>query len=420
MTLGRRQVFGLGALGLGAVALDGCNVLPWARSPDGIDVEAMLRDLDKVVAQLGTIDPDAKSFGIKPGARYDAGRATSTRLLTSLCFMGTYRHVPEAMWTEPRVEPRLAKTLPEIYDTIRAARGVLAELGDADYARIDKRLQREPELTMRIMERIDEYAGQIGVPIEQRTYLRTSTAQLSGRFRYEGTKEVVSKLAAKYDRNLKARKAEVGFPADEAPGGAPVQVPPPLPRRQFVTRAAPAKVREAACAIDPRVTVDGVERRVIIDSEEQRCPVRLAEGEPPPVRGALHIEPAVGGENVVTIELDTPGLSAELDEIARHLQGVLAPAPPPVAKAPTWKPLGAVGETCRTRADCQEMLDCTSGTCAPSAPQRGSEKLLHTTGQVAKWGAILLIPPICAVGVLVLLTALFMVIVAGIMHAGGN
>jgi uncharacterized membrane protein len=58
------------------------------------------------------------------------------------------------------------------------------------------------------------------------------------------------------------------------------------------------------------------------------------------------------------------------------------------------------------------------GACDPN--ERTSSKLMKTTGKVAKWGAILLIPPICAVGILVLLTCLFMVIVAGFEYAGGD
>src|SRR6202042_3006297 len=107
----------------------------------------------------------------------------------------------------------LAETLPKIYSTLRAARNHLVEMSNEEAADIDKELERDPNLTMRIMERVDDYAKQIHVPIEQRTYLRTATAQLAGRFRFEGTKEVTSKLTSKYDRNLSVRVSSLGMQA---------------------------------------------------------------------------------------------------------------------------------------------------------------------------------------------------------------
>lgn len=414
MAVGRRDIFGLGAVGLGALAMDGCvGFLPWGHSAEQPDLDQLLRQLDYVIAHMKTLDPDAKSFGIKPGKQFDEGRATSLRLLTTLAFMGSYRHVPEPVWKEPKVAPRLAETLPEIYDTIRAARNHLVEMSDEECARIDEHLRKDPDLTMRIMERIDDYASQIHVPIEQRTYLRTSTAQLAGRFRFEGTKEVKKKLVDKYDRTLRSRKNELGFPTDAEPTEAEGQATQKLQAR-FVTRASPGDVRTAACAIEPKVTIDGVQRRVVIDSDEFRCAVRAT---PEDLQGTIKIEPGAGHENIVIITLDStdPTLSENLHDIAGHLREVLA-----ARSMPQERPLGGEGESCREKTDCEKGLECEDKTCTSPAHQPGSKRLIKTTGQVAKWGAILLIPPICAVGVLVLLVALFMVIVAGCMYTGGN
>jgi hypothetical protein len=411
MTVSRRELFGLGALGVGAVATGGCvGFLPWGRASDQPDLDALLRELDRVILHLRALEPDPKRFGIKPGSDFEAGHAASLRLMTTACLMGTYRHLPESTWREPAVERRLAETLPLIHDTLLAARNHLVETSDDECERIDRRLEKDPDLTMRIIERIDEYASQAEVPIEQRTYLRTATAQLAGRFRFEGMKEVKAKLTSKWDRTLAARKNDLGFPAtseveaDDQTTGL---------RARFRTRASASEVRVAACKIEPRVVLDGMERRILLDSDDYPCPNRPDDA----ILGNVHVEHDKDGANVVTIIVysSDESLSASVTDIARRLQLVLEKGAPP----PPTRLLGAAGESCRTRVDCEGDLDCTDGTCGGEG-KAGSAKLLHTTGEVVKWGAWLLIPPICAIGFLVLTVALFMVIVAGCMYAAGN
>lgn len=426
--IGRRQIFGLGALGLGAAAVgganSGCGFLPFGKSPSEPDIEDMLRELDHIVAELQTLEPEPKKFGIKPGTDFDAGKATSIRLLRTLCFMGTYRHVPEAVWKEPRIEKRLEDTLPQIHATITAARNHLVEMSDEEYARIDKQLMKDPEIAMRILERVDDYASQINVPIEQRTYLRLSMADLAGRYRHEGMKEVTSKLAAKYDRTLKLRRNELGFPTDEPePDANNVQTSQATGLKvRFRTRASEKDIRSAACAIEPKVMVEGVERRVVLDSEGAPCPPKTDTN--PPIPGTVRIEPAEGGENIVTVIVysDDQTLSGSVMDIAKHLREVLAARPvPTTTTGPTeQKAPGGPGVFCTAKSDCDGELECIGNRCADPKLLPGSQRLMRFTGKVAKWGAILLIPPICAIGVLVLLQCLFMVIVAGVMYAGGN
>lgn len=271
-TIARRQVVGWGAIGLGAVALDGCGSLLPPATPRIDDVERSLVELDRVVLQLKSLEADPKQFGIRrDGADVASGRATCTRLLTTLCFMGTYRDVPETYWHKPDIERRLAETLPKIHNTIRAARNHLVELTAEEGARIDERLKSDPGLTMRILERVDDYAKQIQVPIEHRMYLRTATAELAGRFRWEGAKEVTSKLTTKYDRHLTARMSALGMQGDfadvEEPQPQPqpqvdTQTTPTPLRARFHTRAAPSEVHVVTCALDPTVTIDGTERPI--------------------------------------------------------------------------------------------------------------------------------------------------------------
>jgi hypothetical protein len=431
MTIGRRQIVGWGALGIGAFAIDGCaGALPWGRAPatGPNEVDRLLADLDGVIARLHALEPLPKEFGIKSSEpTFAQGHATCTHLLTTLCFMGTYRDVPETMWSEPRVEQRLAKALPQIRGSLRAARNHLTNMTEEDSALIDAKMKADPDFTMRIMERFDEYAKRIEVPIEQRTYLRTATAQLTGRFRFEGAKEVTSKLASQYDRALASRMSMLGMQPDtDHPSTDEEEKTEPAPlRARFRTHATPHDVHVATCALEPKVTIDGADKRIVLDWEEFRCPAPVTLGAGEPVRGAVHMEPGSGGDNVVNVVLYRPAnassdeaLSASVVQIAEQLQRALSvtTAPPPSAV----ERLGEVGESCRTKSDCEGTLACNRGACSLDEDDTSSAKLITTTGKLAKWGAILLIPPICAIGVLVLLTCLLMVIVAGCMYAGGD
>ena len=161
MTLARRHVLGLGALGAGAMAIDACGSgLPWAKSagPSPDEVERVLSSLDAVLARLGALEPDPTRFGVKRERSSPAGVGAVKQLMTTICCLGSYRDVPQSTWKEPRVEDHLSRTLPLIHRTIEKARAYIDGLSAEDVARIDRKLQHDPDLTMRFMERVDEYA----------------------------------------------------------------------------------------------------------------------------------------------------------------------------------------------------------------------------------------------------------------------
>lgn len=462
MTIGRRGVLGLGAIGVGAFALDGCGgALPWANAAatSPAEVDRLLAELDAVVAQLKALEPDVEKFGMKRGGAYVAeGQAVCTRLLTALCTLGTLRDVPRDFWKEPRLEERLKRTLPQIHATLTTALGYLANVDDEEGARIDERLHDDPSLPMRILENVDDNAKHAHVPIEQRAFLRTAITQLASRMRFEGTKEVMTGLARKYHRAVGSRMSMFGMPgnsdggdasdddaSDTSDAGAPTSdagagdtdagteaKPPESPplRVRFETNSSPNDVHVATCALQPTVTLDGAERRVQLDWEEFRCPPPPgATDEQPPIHGTVHTEPGENGGHVVTVVIypppgtsDRQGLSSGAVHVAQRLQRALgAAAPPPRTRPPPAEArLGERGESCLTKADCESPLACSQSTCRAEDDETSSAKLMKTTKAIAKYGAYLSIPPICAIGALVLLTCLFMVIVAGVMYANGD
>jgi hypothetical protein len=313
MTIGRRGVLGLGAIGLGLAALEGCGggPRPLPAAPGGplpVPVDKLLADLDAVVRHLSALEArETLGKGSNPNEPTRERRRTIA-LLSTLCFLGTYRELPEETWGDPRVEVHLAASMPRIQSALASARAHLAATTDAELTAIDARVQREPHLPMRVMERIDGYARDIDVPPDQRAYLRVSTVQLAARYRYEGTREVTRKLLSSYERLLAAKLTQLGAPA--------------------------------------------------------------------------------GGKG------DNRSRSIGSERLAKRWPG---------------KPLGEARESCETDDDCAEGLRCSQSVCTPQP-----KKLMKTAGRTAIVGLWLLLPPLCGIGVLVLLQATFIGIVASI------
>lgn len=323
MTIDRRRLFGLGALGVGAAALEACAVPPTS-PPSAREIERMLIELDLVLARLEAHDADPRRFGIRSnGVEIEAARQRCLALLRTLCFLGTYRDLPEEVWNEPGVAAHLERALPRIEATIAAAHEQLEALDEGEAQAIDDRLAREPDLPMHIVEIIDAQAKELGVPFEQRVMLRTSTAQLAHRYRWVGTREAARKIAGVYGRMLDTRLAELGIE-------------------------------------HPRTETD----------------------------------------------FETARSSGEGTEPSA-LRTFLA--------APRALRPGTLGEVCVRHEDCGRDFKCKAYVC--SEPPK-SKDLMNTARKLAIAGAWRMIPPACGVGVLILLQALFVVIAAGIIHAG--
>ena len=193
--MNRRDVLGLGALGLSAATLDGCAFFPW---PAHAAVSE--RDLEKILAQLDarlTKISGATSSMTMPGVgKMDAsadhdGRDAIAKIISALHVIGTYREIPEESRALEHVEKHFNENMPEAFRAITGSRDWIKKTSEENFAKLDKRFKRDPDMPMKIMERVDEIAKTFEIPVEQRTYLRTATAQLTWRFRAQGTRAVI-------------------------------------------------------------------------------------------------------------------------------------------------------------------------------------------------------------------------------------
>ena len=406
--MNRRDVLGLGALGLGAATLDGCAIFPWPQqpAPSERDLEKLLARLDATLEKMRTSDVSAARFGIgKIDATSDKeGHDAIGKIVAALHVIGTYRDIPESAHELEHVEKHFAEAMPEAFATITGSRDWIHRKSQDDFAKIDARFKRDPDMPMRIMERFDDLARTFEIPIEQRTYLRTATAQLAWRFRAQGTRAVIDDVVQKWDRATARQGALLGMP--QAQASDETLVPPPAPLRvEFRTRATPRSIQQATCSLRPTVFVAGKDRVVDMQwwpENEATCSSGTSGSA---IRGTVEMspDPDVGGQSVVVVRLEPP-----------------PDAPPEIIEAMRPAVIDIARELRRRTSASAAPATVVQPAAKPAATMTSSESIMQTAGKTAKWGAILLIPPICFVGVVVLLVALFMVIIAGFMSAAGD
>jgi len=403
----RRDVLGLGALGLGAATLDGCAIFPWPQRPPMSE-----RDLEKILAELDARLEKirgAKStvhlveIGKLDASAEDAGRDAVAKIVAALHVIGTYRDIPESARTLEHVEKHFAENVPEAFETIGGARDWIKQTARDDFAKLDRRLKRDPNAPMKIMERVDELGKELEIPIEQRAYLRTATAQLTSRFRDQGTRAVVDDVVQKWDRAIARQSALLGAPQEEthAQQPEPQAITQEPVRVRYFTTASEQETHRATCLLRPTITIDDRERPVDLQWRTARAH-ECGPAQPNAIRGFVEMsQDPENARSIVVVTLEPPenappevieDLRAYTRDIASELRRRTAIVAPRAVVA---------------QADDDE-------------PKASSARLMRTVRKTAKWGAILLIPPICFVGILILLVCLFMVIVAGFESASGD
>jgi hypothetical protein len=420
--IARRQLLGMGAVGLGAAALQSCASLPFAKAPpmSQAELEAMLRRLDRIVAALGASKPAPERFGMRSkGPQIPEGHAVITGTLAALSLVGTYREIPDTAKSDARIAKRLDEAYPEILDAMTGARDRLRET-DADFrARLDAKLRADPSCGMRALERLDELAQEHDVPLEHRVQLRTTMTQLAWRFRAQGTTAVIDDLTAKLDRGLD--RAMLGMPVledvpSDEPGSSDVT------RAQIRTSATVPVIHAATCSLAAKAVVQGRSRAVDLEWDGGGSLERCG---PEPQGDAIHGRVSVrldGADRLVIVELLRPpdataeGVN-ELFETARNIAREIRVR----AESRMQPALGPVGASCTWNGEC--LGKCLEGRCVDALERTqtsSSGRLLHSTGKVAKVAAWLLIPPICFIGITILVGCMFVAIVAGFMALGGD
>lgn len=262
----RRRFLQLGAAAGAAVAGGtGCSTM-WASAaattPDLPDMESFFGKLDAAMAAIagGTplgdfaakrcaandpapardgrdADPPKRSFA--PGERLLMQKA-----LRSLTLVGAVHELPEHARQHPGMLARLKAGMPEMDDAVFGMTQLLADLSRTERVELRRRLQREPDLPMRMAEALDAQAKRHQIPLERRLRLRRLASHVAWRLRNQPPDILldeyvtkVRKVAARngYDEQLQRQLAArastaalLSYPAAIS-GAAPGQGQPAQP-----------------------------------------------------------------------------------------------------------------------------------------------------------------------------------------------
>lgn len=264
----RRQFLQLGAATGAVVATStGCmSLLGDARSVGSdADMDRFLGKLDTAMksiadgvpmselararrAPCSTSEADANS----PPAAYGAGELRLVqKSLRSLLLVGALHELPEPARHHPGMVARLNHAMPEMDEAVFGMTQLLADLSPGDRVELQRKLQREPDLPMKVAEAIDADASALNVPFERRTRLRNLASHVAWRLRNQPAglllDEYVTKVrkaAARsgYDEALQRRLAVQASTRAllATPLGTPMQPFPPAPPPTPGSAAPPA------------------------------------------------------------------------------------------------------------------------------------------------------------------------------------
>lgn len=303
----------LGALGLSHIALDGCvkhDVPPAAPGLAPAELEQKLADMDRVLLTLGSAKPSPETFGVvgAPRAKVEAAHEVITRAMRTMHVMGTLGELPPESQAHESVQRRVWRALPEVHETTMMIVDHLDQMSPEERKKIDERIKQDPDLTMRVVETMDENAQRLGISGTQRAKMRAAAAHLAWRLKNQGTGALVEDLVGKVDRviarqgsdaelqrKVAARVAQAqlfGAPQDQ-PREAQ-EAPAPAPRAdklyaRFRTNRSKAEVQREVCRLLAKIPYEGGTRPVNFRVESDGASVACAY-EPNGIEGAARID----------------------------------------------------------------------------------------------------------------------------------
>jgi hypothetical protein len=190
------------ALGAGAT-LEGC-------ASSGLRLDQLLRGLDAgaLVARLqrGVQRLREHPFGSivrgPPAARPDLTEHVFRQTLESLMVLDVLRAVPDGAPLPPELARAVAPMLPVLDRSTHTHHALLRTMPDSQRRQLDQRVRAQPDLVLNATEWVDERAGELGVPMDNRLRLRSAAVSAGTRIRRQSTSAVVDDCVARLDALL--------------------------------------------------------------------------------------------------------------------------------------------------------------------------------------------------------------------------
>jgi hypothetical protein len=183
---------------------------PPASSPADLD-----RFLSRFDRGLQAIDRGGLLAGLlPPGVRLDGprareGEALFRRSLRTLYATGSFLELAPADQLHPGVQSRLRGLLPEIDGTVEAHQRLLAGLRPEDHAMLQRHLQGDPGLPLRLAEVLDDAAIANDLAPSKRGRLRLAATEMGTRLRTQPPSLFIGEYLEKA-RRMQEREADAG------------------------------------------------------------------------------------------------------------------------------------------------------------------------------------------------------------------
>jgi len=232
----RRDVLKVGA----AAALAGCAAetsrpaVPPPMTPS--EVDGVLAELDATLGRMraGAPNPEVLLGAATDSLQMQRGHELVVKTFASMHLAATFRELPTDVQARPDVQERMWRAMPEMDDAMLSLTEVMQKLTPAERKALQQRLKDDPELGMRVVEKLDEQAKSVGVNAKRRTQMRAAAAHATWRMTHQSvdslldecidkTRRVVERNGrdAEMQRAVAAKLTELGlFGPPEGAGGA--------------------------------------------------------------------------------------------------------------------------------------------------------------------------------------------------------
>lgn len=181
-------------------------------TPDEVDVT--LAELDATLARMRSSTPNAD---VLLGARVDdsvqmqRGHALVMKTFSSMHIAATFRELPPEVQSRPDVQERMWRAIPDMDEAVLSLTDVMRKLTPAERKSLQKKIKSDPELGMKIVEKLDDQAKSAGIGMKRRSQMRAAAAHVTWRMANQSVDALLDECIDKTQRVIErnGRDAEV-------------------------------------------------------------------------------------------------------------------------------------------------------------------------------------------------------------------
>ncbi len=179
----RELLFGGAASVAVATAEASAATVPQPRF-DAAAVEAALERIDQRMSSFKELDFSPRSASNPQEEELFAARTRVTRAaLRTLYFTGAFMEFEEHERLHPAVQARMARMQPEMDDAVDGMATFLEALTPADHRKLQDELKRDPQLSLRVGEQLQQVATEDGMGFSRRVDLRLAIDDFTRRMK---------------------------------------------------------------------------------------------------------------------------------------------------------------------------------------------------------------------------------------------